>query len=817
MGRRLVLAALAAALALAAAGARAQDAANGELLYTRSQVSGKLSCSANACHGRTDNPQNRIFFGLQAANIKAATQRVAQMRFLENQLGDAQFNDLAAYLAGKLGGTPGYLQVVAMPVPVLSPASLNFGAVDQLTTSPTQTLTVRNAANASAPLSLGTIGTSAGSDYRVAGGTCKSGDNLPVGSSCTVLVAFTPSAGGTRSGQLSVAHNGAAGASTVPLTGIGIGSSPVITLSPPALSWSQTVGTTSSDLRVLIGNTGSGALRLSTLTISGPHAAEFTLTPNADCAAGTTLASGQSCGVMLRFAPGSAGTREATLTIAHNALGGSSTITLTGFGNSTPLPGLLLDAARIDLGDQVASTRSAERVLNLINNGQAELLLTGLGVGGTRAGEFALGGSCAVGTPVPAQGSCTIAVSVTPADLGPREALLTIRSNAPAGSASVTLAANGVPEPAPAIGLSQAALGFGTVAIGASSAARTVVLSNTGNAALALAGIAASSADFGVTHDCPPSLASGASCSIEVVFRPSAATVSEVLVIRSDAASSPNNIVLTGQGSSSALPVLDWAEGSSPVAFAHAQVGAATEPVLRTLVNRGPGQARLATLAVAGADAGSFVIGGGTCRAGSTLAANARCTVGVRFAPAALGARSATLQVGTDGSNPPELPLAGTGEGFAAVQRPMSAEPAALDYRGGGTVTTGTRSPALSLRIVNDSTATSTLSAVTTSAGFVLETAAGSDACPGVPWTLAPGAACSVAVVFAPDAGGANTGTLSITTSAGQLTEVPLTGDAVTVMTNRGSAEAGGGAVVPLWLGLLALALAALARPARTR
>ena len=54
------------------------------------------------------------------------------MRFLEGKLGDAQFNDLAAYIAGKLGGTPSYLQVVAMPVPVLAPASLNFGAADLL-------------------------------------------------------------------------------------------------------------------------------------------------------------------------------------------------------------------------------------------------------------------------------------------------------------------------------------------------------------------------------------------------------------------------------------------------------------------------------------------------------------------------------------------------------------------------------------------------------------------------------------------------------------------------------------------------------------
>lgn len=820
MRLRFVSVALAAFAALTATAVQAQDAANGELLYTRPQVTGKLSCSANACHGKTDNPQNRIFYGLQAANIKAATQRVAQMRFLDNQLGDAQFNDLAAYLAGKLGGTPGYLQVVAMPVPSLTPASLNFGAVAQLSTSPAQVVTVKNASNASAPLTLGAITTTSGSDYSVTGGTCKSGDNVPVGGSCTVLVTFVPGASGTRSAQLNVVHNGSAGTSTLPLTGIGIGSSPVIVVTPPALSYSQTVGSTSPDLRVLVGNTGSGALRLSTLALSGPQATEFTLTPGASCSAGTTLAQGESCGVTVRFAPAATGTRQATLTIAHNALGGSSTIGLTGFGNSTPRPGLLMDAARLDLGDQVASTRSTERVLNLVNNGQADLLLTRISVTGTRASEFALGGSCAVGTPVPAQGSCTVAVSVTPAGLGTREALLDIGSNAPAGTATVTLAANGVPEPAPVVSLSQAALGFGTVAIGASSAARTLVLANSGNASLSLTSIAASSRDFAVTHDCPASLAAGASCALTVVFRPSTATVSEVLVIRSNALSSPNSVVLNGQGSSNALPVLDWLEGSSQISFANAQVGAATEPVLRTLFNRGPGGATMSSLAIVGTDASSFVIGGGTCRAGNTLAVGTSCTIGVRFAPTALGARSATLQVSSDGSNPPELSLAGTGEGFAAVQRPMSVEPAALDYRSGGSViTTGSRSSALTLRIVNDSTASSTLRAVTTSAGFVLEQVARPDACPGVPWTLAPGASCSVAVAFAPDTGGTSTGTLSITTSAGQVTEVPLTGDAATTMTNRGSAETGGGALAPLWGALLGLAVAALraVRPGTAR
>lgn len=788
--------------------ALAQNAANGEQLFTTPAVSGKLSCSANACHGKLTSPQNRILNGLQAGTIKAATGRVAQMRFLEGLLGDAQFNDVSAYLAGKLGGTPTYLQVVAMPVAALAPANLSFGARDLLSTSPTQTVTVSNAASASAALVLGAITTTSGSDFSVAGGSCKSGDSLPVGSSCSVLLSFTPSALGTRSAQLSVVHNGAAGVSTLALTGTGTGTSPVITLAPPALSFSQTLGSGSDPLRVLIGNTGTGPLRLSALRVSGANAAEFSVADGAGCSASTTLASGESCGVDLRFTPAAQAARSATLVVEHNALGGSSSVVLSGWGNTTPQPGVMLDTNRLDLGSQVVASPGTPRSLTLSNNGQAELRFTAIGVRGSQASEFSAAGSCAVGVPVAAKGSCTIAVSLTPADLGPRSATLEVASNAPAGTVSITLAGLGVPVPAPLVGLSQAALGFGTVALGGASAARTIVLSNPGNAALQLAGLRTSSTDFGLTHDCPASLAAGGICSLSVVFTPSSANVSEVLVITSNAASSPNNIVLTGLGTNTPLAVLDWAEGGAPIAFGNAAVGAATPQVTRTLVNRGPGSASLTTLAITGSDAGSFVLGGGSCSAGLSLAANASCTLALRFAPAAAGARSAVLQVGTSASNPPELPLSGTGAGVAVAQLPLAAEPQALDYRA-SIVTTGTRSQPLQVRIVNDGMSASTLAAATTSAGFMLEGAAGADACPGVPWTLAPGASCSVAVVFAPATGGPGSGTLRIVTSAGQTTEVALSATANTVMTNEGaSGDAGGGSLSPHWLALLALAVA---------
>ena len=239
-------------------------------------------------------------------------------------------------------------------------------------------------------------------------------------------------------------HNGAAAASTMTLAGVGTGTLPVITLSPPALSFSQTVGSTSADLRLLIGNGGTGMLRLGALTLTGAQAGEFAL-GDGDCAAGTTLSGGQSCALTLRFTPAASGLRQAELGIEHNALGGRSSVALAGWGNSSSQPGLLLDASRIDLGEQVVAVRSGERVLGVVNNGQAALNFSSISVTGTQAAEFALGGTCSVGTAVPAQGSCTIAIRVTPATLGARAATLQLAHNAPGGGASVSLAATGVP------------------------------------------------------------------------------------------------------------------------------------------------------------------------------------------------------------------------------------------------------------------------------------------------------------------------------------------------------------------------------------
>ncbi|HEX7289930.1 MAG TPA: hypothetical protein VF250_02275 [Conexibacter sp.] len=110
----------------------------------------------------------------------------------------------------------------------------------------------------------------------------------------------------------------------------------------------------------------------------------------------------------------------------------------------------------------------------------------------------------------------------------------------------------------------------------------------------------------------------------------------------------------------------------APVAFDHAVLDAGGVSLgllgaarVATLTNASGGSLSLGALRVEGADAGEFLIGGDAC-AGETLAPGAACTVAVRFAPSALGARAAVLRAKVDGAPDPALALRGEGVGLPA-------------------------------------------------------------------------------------------------------------------------------------------------------
>ena len=85
-------------------------------------------------------------------------------------------------------------------------------------------------------------------------------------------------------------------------------------------------------------------------------------------------------------------------------------------------------------------------------------------------------------------------------------------------------------------------------------------------------------------------------------------------------------------------------------------VGTRTPVVSLAIANNSESDVRISKVAIAGADADDFTVVSSTCE---TLAPNAVCTIEARFAPRAVGARSARLVV--SGGKSLEVALAGKG------------------------------------------------------------------------------------------------------------------------------------------------------------
>jgi hypothetical protein len=128
---------------------------------------------------------------------------------------------------------------------------------------------------------------------------------------------------------------------------------------------------------------------------------------------------------------------------------------------------------------------------------------------------------------------------------GARTGTLTITDNATDSPQSVALSGTGT---GPVASLTPGSLTFDGQLSGTTSSAKSVTLSNTGNAALAVTSVAAS-AGFAQTNTCAASLAAGANCTISVTFHPTeGGTANGTLTITDGAPGSPHLVSLAGTG-----------------------------------------------------------------------------------------------------------------------------------------------------------------------------------------------------------------------------------------------------------------------------
>lgn len=285
----------------------------------------EFAITSNTCSGATPTvtPGQTCLIGVAFAPSAAGP-----------RAGTIQFTDNAKNVAGSkqtvaLSGTG-----VAVPLVTLSPSSVAFGNQNVASTSATQTVTVTNPG--AVALSINSIvkaGSSLG-DF-IESSTC--GATLASKATCTVTVQFAPTVAGSRTASIVLSDNAtdangvAQPTQTITLNGTGVGV-PSATVSPSSLSFAAgTVGSSSAAMTVTLKNSGTGALAVASVAITGANAADFTDTNGC----GTSLAAGAQCSIAVSFTAKAAGARTASLVVTDNSglvAGSTQSVSLSGTG-----------------------------------------------------------------------------------------------------------------------------------------------------------------------------------------------------------------------------------------------------------------------------------------------------------------------------------------------------------------------------------------------------------------------------------------------------------------------------------------------------
>jgi hypothetical protein len=646
---------------------------------------------------------------------------------------------VAATYGRGIWATPLWTAATGLTTAASSPVSLAFAGQVFGTASGAQTVTLTNTGSvALTPTAITMSGDFSETD------DCANA-TVAVGTSCLIQIAFTPTATGSRTGEMTIYANISGGQTIVDLSGTGIAAGKV-SLTPASMDFGQVqVGSTSVPLQVQAGNSAQAAIPITSIAITAP----FTIATNA---CGTSaLPAAADCALTVEFVPTQAGAVSGTLTFTDGA--GTQTVTLTGTGAAAATD--VLNPLSLTFAGTAMGQLSTALTATLTNTGGEPLTSISISV----SGAFQTSSTC--GTQLAGPATCVISVVYAPTALGPQTGTLTVSD----ALRTQTVALNGTGELPAAISVNPSSLTFAVQEVGVVSSPLTLTVTNTGGAPMAnvgfqITGQAAASFSTGTTT-CPTSngatLASGAICAVQMIFTPTAAggNAATLTVSSASLGVTPVNVALSGTGQvESGLNV-----NPPQLTFAVTSVGQSSAAQAVTVSNT----SSFSIIAPAFVVPAQFSVTQNTCTGG--LPAVASCTAGVIFQPTAAGPATGVLTISSASvATPATMLLSGTGGAGAAIQ----ITPATLVF---ATTAPGATSSQTTVTVTNTGLSASLSNLVlAVTAGFALV----NNTCP---LSLAAGQSCTAGVEFAPAVAGAQTGTLTVTSSAVTTSvSVPLSG-----------------------------------------
>ena len=311
----------------------------------------------------------------------------------------------------------------------VAPGSLTFPLTVVGSTSNPQVVTL----SALGPLTITNIQTSG--DYSESD-DCPG--SLPNGQTCNIWVYFSPTAGGSRLGTITINDNAFfSPVSTVNLTGVGT----AITLSGVPINFgNQLVKTTSSVQNVTITNNGTTAVTMGTITLN--ETTDFAIKTNNCPAPGKPLAGGAKCVLGMTFTPASTGFKKGAVIIKDNDPTSPQIAGVSGTGTSN----VVLSPNSVNFGYDAVGVASAVTTITLINN-TGKLLTLGNPALST-SGDFVVNKgkatTCTNNLQIAAGGNCAIGVQFKPTVIGYRTGSLIVSDNDPTSPQTVALTGIGI-------------------------------------------------------------------------------------------------------------------------------------------------------------------------------------------------------------------------------------------------------------------------------------------------------------------------------------------------------------------------------------
>ncbi len=303
---------------------------------------------------------------------------------------------------------------------------------------------------------------------------------------------------------------------------------------------------------------------------------------------------------------------------------------------------------------------------------------------------------------------------------------------------------------------------FGSVSVGSQSAPVTFTVTNVGTESIDFNSIAATTG-FTETDNCSdglnPSGSDGSSCTIQVVFAPTA----------SGAATGMLTVTYTAVGSTTAQTVKSTLTGTATGGTTTITVAPASLSFGSQVVNT---TSAAQAITVTNTGTTSVTITSVTAPAGfaqtnncAALPASTTCTINVTFTPTAAQAYSGNVMITDTATGSPQL-VAVSGTGTAATGT-ITVSPSSLTF----TQVIGSTSPAQTVTITNTGTTSVTVSNVSVPATF-----AQTNDCS----TIAASHTCTINVTFTPTSTEPISGNLMIAdTASGSPHTVALTGTGV--------------------------------------